>query len=265
MLNQPTRTEEGRRVSDSYISAPGYSFVSIDLSQIELRYLAHESRDPVLTYAFLSGVDIHRLTAADVLDIPIEDVTRDQRQDAKILNFGLSYALSIMGFLNALRNADVDMTDKDEEWAGEFIEGFFARRPGIRRYMKRARAFAEENLFIKDMYGRRRWAFLMMAKFNEGLFESGARQAINMPIQSAAGFAIQTGMVNAVRRLEDEEWDAHLLIQIYDNLLLEVRDEDISAVASLVKHELITAVNLSVPLEAEVKVGKRWGSMKVYT
>ncbi len=264
MLNQPVRTEEGRRVSDAYVTAPGYSFVSIDLSQIELRALADVSRDPVLTYAFLTRVDIHRLTAADVLEIPIEEVTPEQRQDAKVLNFGLAYALSAMGFLDALRNADVDMDEKDIEWATGFIADFFARRPGIRRYMRAARAFAEEHLFIKDSHGRRRWCFLMMASFNDGLFEAGARQAINMPIQSDAGFIIQTGMVNAMRLLEDEELDAHLLIQIYDSLLLEVRDEDIEPVARLVKGALINAVQLSVPLEAEVKVGKRWGSLEVY-
>jgi uracil-DNA glycosylase family 4 len=259
LLNQPNRTAEGRKVRDCYVPREGYSFVSIDLSQIELRVLAHQSRDPGLMTAFLSGKDVHAATAADIDHIAIGDVSEDRRRDAKSINFGLSYGMTAPGLLQNLETNGADMTGRNVEWGENFISDFFRVRPGIQKYMRQTENYADDNLFVTSMSGRRRWMFGMLADSQPGLRAASGREAVNMPIQEYAGWIMWHWLLetaDAIRHM-----NAHIWLQIYDSMELEVRDDLVDKVIELAMEALTRVPQLVVPLEAEAKVGKRWGSL----
>lgn len=261
LLNLPNRTEEGRKVRDCYVAAPGYTLLSMDLSQIQLRGLADESGDPGLMAAFLQRVDVHKATAADMDENPLDEVSPERRQDAKAVNFGLSFGMTAPGLLQNLETNGADMTGKDLVWAEGFIDRFFSVRPGVQRYMRQKEHEAARDLCVRGPSGRRRWMFGMLADAAPGVVASTVREAINMPIQDSEAWVMWHWLLETDQAIRDEGLDAHIWLQVYDSMEIEVRTDQVERVKALAYEALGRVPQLSVPLEAEAKSGQRWGSL----
>jgi len=262
LQNQPTRDEEGREVKDGFIAPPGWKLIEVDKSQIELRTGAHISRDPGLLRAFLEGQDIHKAIAAQMYMIPMEEVTPDQRRNAKIMDFGVFYGMSAGG---AARNAN-----STEEWAESFLHDYMARYPGIATYSKRAIQFATRMGYIVSPSGRRRYMFAVYAQ-RESARSHAQRAIINMPVQEFAAYNIKKDMrceadnpmkAFVVGELERRGLTARLLMQVHDSLLLEAPEDQALEVGRVVQKIMENSHQLLVPVKAEIKIGDRWGSLK---
>ena len=249
LQNIPIRTEEGRRIRKAFIAEEGYELVAADYSQIELRIMAHLSKDEGLVAAFNNNLDIHRATAAEVFGRKLEEVDDAERRSAKAINFGLIYGMSAFGLsrqLNIPRGA-----------AQEYIDLYFERYPGVRNYMDRTRTEAAERGFVETIFGRR----LYLPEINASNFQRRAaaeRTAINAPMQGSAADIIKRAMIKVDAWLEESKLDARIIMQVHDELVLEVNRRDTEAVVVGLKKHMSGAADLTIPLEVEVGIGPNW-------
>ncbi len=259
LQNIPIRTEEGRRVRRAFIVPRGWRLLAVDYSQVELRILAHYSRDEALIEAFRRGEDIHRATAAAVYKVPPEQVTYEQRSFAKSVNFGLMYG---MGAFRLARDSGLTLAE-----AEAFITEYFEHFPGVRRYLDEAVRQAKERGYTETLLGRRRY----FPEFQQGNKRVGyqarqraEREAINMPIQGTAADIIKIAMINLARALRKGGYDARMILQVHDELVLEVPADELMWVARLVVDVMENAFELIVPLIADARVGPNWAELSPY-
>ncbi|SEL61463.1 DNA polymerase I [Pseudomonas sp. NFIX51] len=249
LQNIPVRTAEGRRIRQAFIAPPGYKLLAADYSQIELRIMAHLSRDEGLMNAFRNNLDVHTATAAEVFKVELKDVSSDQRRSAKAINFGLIYG---MGAQKLGKDIGVDT-----KTAKAYIDTYFARYPGVREYMDRTRAQAAEQGYVETLFGRR--LYLPEINSNKPQERAGAeRTAINAPMQGTAADIIKKAMVAVDSWLTASGLDAKVILQVHDELVLEVREDLVDKVSEEIRGYMSNAATLDVPLLVEVGVGSNW-------
>lgn len=249
LQNIPVRTAEGRRIREAFIAPMGSVIVSADYSQIELRIMAHLSQDEGMLSAFANNEDIHRATAAEIFGCERDEVTSEQRRYAKVINFGLIYGMSAFGLaqnLNIERSA-----------AQSYIERYFARYPGVRAYMQDTREIAKQKGYVETYFGRRLW--VPEINSSNGMRRAGAeRAAINAPMQGTAADLIKLAMIDVQKWLETEQLQTKLIMQVHDELVLEVPENELELVKTMLPQLMQNVAKLDVPLLAEVGVGKNW-------
>ncbi|CAN7660343.1 DNA polymerase I [Trinickia sp. LjRoot230] len=249
LQNIPVRTAEGRRIREAFIAPPGSKLVSADYSQIELRIMAHISGDESLLRAFALGEDIHRATAAEVFGVTPLEVTNDQRRIAKVINFGLIYGMSSFGLASNLGIT--------RDAAKLYIDRYFARYPGVARYMDDTRASAKQKGYVETAFGRRLW----LPEINGGngpRRQAAERAAINAPMQGTAADLIKMSMIAVQGWLERERSASRMIMQVHDELVLEVPDDELSTIREQLPRLMCTVAELKVPLVAEVGAGINW-------
>ena len=249
LQNIPVRTAEGRRIREAFIAPPGSKIVSADYSQIELRIMAHLSGDASLLEAFAGGEDVHRHTASEVFDTPREQVTSEQRRYAKVINFGLIYGMSAFGLS---QNLGIERAA-----AQSYMDKYFARYPGVARYMERTRMEARDRGFVETIFGRRLWMPDINSS-NRQRREGAERQAINAPMQGSAADLIKMAMIAVQGWIEGEHLDTKLVMQVHDELVLEVPDAELDRVKAGVERLMMGVAKLDVPLVVEAGVGDNW-------
>ena len=249
LQNIPIRTAEGRRVREAFIAPPGWRIVSADYSQIELRIMAHISGDPGMTRAFAEGQDIHRATASEVFGVPPAEVSSEQRRYAKTINFGLIYGMGAFGLAQSL--------GIEQKAARDYIDRYFARFAGVRRYMEETKARAAELGYVETVFGRR--LVLPEIRGGNGPRRAGAeRQAINAPMQGTAADLIKLAMIAVQEALDREGRASRMIMQVHDELVLEVPEAELEWARVEVPRLMAGVASLSVPLLAEVGVGLNW-------
>ena len=253
LQNVPVRTSWGQRIRHAFIADPGQVLVSADYSQIELRVLAHATREEELIASFARGEDIHRRTAAEVYDVPPEEVTPDQRRIAKVVNFGVVYGLSDFGLARD--------TGMDVEIAHEFITKYFDSFPAVTQYLERTHMHAREWGWVETFLGRRRHLPDIRAA-NRQLRGAAERMAVNMPIQGAAADIMKLAMIRCDTALREAGVRSRLLLQVHDELVLETPEDELERVVPLLREAMSGAAELVVPLVVDVKVGQNWQAMK---
>ncbi|MFZ9767394.1 MAG: DNA polymerase I [Candidatus Limnocylindrus sp.] len=253
LQNIPIRTALGRKIRNAFVAERGHTLVAADYSQIELRILAHVTRDEHLIAAFAAGEDIHRATAARVLGKPATEVNDDERAMAKMVNFGIAYG---MGDFGLATRAGIS-----RDAAKSFIAGYFERYPGIRRYIDTIKEEARTNGSVTTQLGRRRPIPELRAG-NPALRAAGERAAINHPIQGTAADVIKIAMIRLAPRLAEAGLNARLVLQVHDELLIEAPNDEVDRLVPILVETMEGALALDVPLTVEVKCGPRWDEMK---
>ena len=248
LQNIPVRTEEGRRIRQAFIAPPGWKVMAADYSQIELRIMAHLSSDEGLLRAFHEGGDVHRATAAEVFGVTAEEVTTNQRRAAKAINFGLMYGMSAFGLAKQLS------VDRGE--ASDYMARYFSRYPGVRAYMDATREQAHRDGYVETIYGRRLYLENLTSR-NQGLRQGAERAAVNAPMQGSAADIIKRAMIAVAGWLKGRD-DAHMLMQVHDELVFEVRADAVDEVRAAVIERMSGAAALAVPLLVDVGVGDNW-------
>lgn len=249
LQNIPARTHEGRKIRQAFIAPPGYFILAADYSQIELRIIAHFSQDKGLLKAFAQGLDIHQATAAEVLNIPLERVTHEQRRSAKAINFGLMYGMSAFGLARQLGISRED--------AKNYIERYFDRYPGVKRYMERIRQRAHEQRYVTTLFGRR--LNLAFINSNDSLQRRASeRAAINAPLQGSAADIIKKAMIRIDAELIKKKLDAHMIMQVHDELVFEIAEHDLQRAKRLIENLMVHTTTLSVPLVVDIQIGSNW-------
>jgi DNA polymerase-1 len=249
LQNIPIRTPEGRRVREAFVAPPGHVILSADYSQIELRIMAHISEDPALLRAFAEGIDVHRATASEVFNVPLDGVSSEQRRYAKVINFGLIYGMGAFGLASNL--------GIEQKAAKDYIERYFARFAGVKRYMDDTRISAKERGYVETVFGRRLW--LPQINSGNGPLRAGAeRQAINAPMQGTAADLIKLAMIAVQRALDDERRATRMVMQVHDELVLEVPEAELAWAKEAIPRLMAGVAALKVPLLAEVGVGANW-------
>jgi DNA polymerase-1 len=249
LQNIPVRTGEGRRIREAFIAPPGHKLVSADYSQIELRIMAHISGDESLLRAFSQGEDIHRATAAEIFSVTPLEVSSDQRRVAKVINFGLIYGMSAFGLASNLGIT--------RDAAKMYIDRYFARYPGVARYMDETRLSAKAKGYVETVFGRRLW--LPEINGGNGPRRQGAeRAAINAPMQGTAADLIKLSMIAVQNWIEESKIGTRMIMQVHDELILEVPDAELSEVRKRLPELMCGVAELKVPLVAEVGAGLNW-------
>jgi DNA polymerase-1 len=249
LQNIPIRTAEGRRVREAFIAPPGWRIVSADYSQIELRIMAHISGDPGMTRAFAEGQDIHRATASEVFGVPPAEVSSEQRRYAKTINFGLIYGMGAFGLAQSL--------GIEQKAARDYIDRYFARFAGVRRYMEETKTRAAELGYVETVFGRR--LYLPEIRGGNGPRRAGAeRQAINAPMQGTAADLIKLAMIAVQEALDRQGLASRMIMQVHDELVLEVPEAELDWARAEVPRLMAGVASLTVPLLAEVGVGLNW-------
>jgi DNA polymerase-1 len=249
LQNIPIRTPEGRRIREAFIAPPEWKIVSADYSQIELRIMAHLSEDPSLLRAFAEGQDVHRATASEIFGVGVGDVTSEQRRYAKVINFGLIYGMSAFGLASNL--------GIERDAARQYIDRYFTRYPGVRRFMDETRIRAREQGYVETVFGRRLW--LAEISSPSGPRRAAAeRAAINAPMQGTAADLIKLSMIAVERWLSESALSARLVMQVHDELVLEVPQAEIDVVREGLDRLMTSVASLRVPLEVETGVGDNW-------
>lgn len=253
LQNIPVRMELGRLIRKVFIPEEGYRFVDADYSQIELRVLAHCSGDEHLIQAYKEQSDIHRITASQVFHIPFDEVTPQQRRNAKAVNFGIVYGISSFGL-----SQDLSITRKE---AAKYIDDYFATYPGIKTFLDHAVTHAKEEGYVVTLFGRRRPVpELSSSNFMQRSF--GERVAMNSPIQGAAADIIKIAMIRVNQRLKDQKMKSRLVLQVHDELLIEAYEPELDEVQNILKEEMEHAAELKVPLEIDMHTGDNWYEAK---
>jgi DNA polymerase-1 len=249
LQNIPVRTPEGRRIREAFIAPPGHVVVSCDYSQIELRIMAHLSDDAALLKAFHDGMDVHRATASEVFGVAPNQVSSEQRRYAKVINFGLIYGMSSYGLA---RNLGIDGTA-----AKNYIQRYFERYPGVKRYMDETRELARKQGYVETVFGRR--LYLPEINSPNGPRRAGAeRAAINAPMQGTAADLIKKSMVAVQQAIDGQQRASRMILQVHDELVLEVPDGEVDWVQVELPRLMASVAALKVPLVAEVGVGPNW-------
>lgn len=255
LQNIPIRSEEGQRIRRAFVAKPGHVFLAADYSQVELRILAHVSQDEALLDAFRQDQDIHRTTAAAVYNIPVENVTYNQRRFAKAVNFGLIYG---MGAFRLARDSELTLAE-----AENYIKAYFARFPGIQRYLDETKEQAKQRGYVETLMGRRRYFPVFkgtMTGQNRQAWLRAEREAVNHPIQGTAADIVKVAMIELFARLRP--YQAKLLLQVHDELLLEVPEEEVEEVRPLLVETMMNATQLDVPLKVGTSTGTNWLELK---
>ena len=249
LQNIPIRTEDGRRIRQAFEPSKGHRFISADYSQIELRIMAHISKDVGLLQAFQEGEDVHSKTASEVFDVAIEEVTEDLRRNAKAINFGLIYGISAFGLgkqLGISRNL-----------AAEYMAMYFEKYPGVKKYMESTKDFASQNGYVETLFGRRLYLRDINAS-NAIRRQASERAAINAPVQGTAADIMKIAMIKTHQAIKAENVKAKLILQVHDELILDTPKKEIDSVINLLTDSMMGAASLDVPLEIDVGVGDNW-------
>jgi DNA polymerase-1 len=249
LQNIPIRTAEGRRIREAFVAPAGHRIVSADYSQIELRIMAHLSKDATLLAAFASGEDVHRRTASEILAIAPDQVTSEQRRYAKTINFGLIYGMSAFGLASQL--------GIERSAAQQYMDRYFARYPGVAEYMARTREAAREKGYVETVFGRRLYMPDIRASNNQRR-QASERAAINAPMQGTAADLIKLAMIAVQRWLEEQRLGTALIMQVHDELVLEVPEAEVESVRAEVPRLMTGVARLDVPLVADVGIGANW-------
>jgi DNA polymerase-1 len=249
LQNIPIRSEEGRRIRQAFIAPKGYKLIAADYSQIELRIMAHLSQDEGLLSAFSKGEDVHKATAAEVFDVALTEVTIDQRRKAKAINFGLIYGMSAFGLAKQI--------GVGRHEAQQYIARYFERYPGVQHYMDQIRAQAHEDGFVETVYGRRLYLPEINAR-NKMLQQAAERTAINGPMQGTAADIIKKAMLAVQHNLSEGQFDAKMIMQVHDELIVEVAEAEVNDVKAILIEKMMSAAELDVPLIVEAGVGDNW-------
>ena len=249
LQNIPIRTEEGRRVRESFIAPPGRVIVSADYSQIELRIMAHLSEDQSLIQAFKNGDDIHRQTASEIFNITSAEISTEQRRYAKVINFGLIYGMSAFGLAKQL--------GVERSAAQQYIDRYFARYPGVANYMDRSKNQAKERGHVETVFGRRLTLPDIHAS-NHQMRQAAERAAINAPMQGTAADLIKIAMISVNRWLREEGLKTNIIMQVHDELVLETPEDELNLILTEVPQRMASVATLSVPLIADIGSGKNW-------
>ena len=249
LQNIPIRRPEGRRIRQAFIAPPGWVLLAADYSQIELRIMAHLSGDESLRAAFAEDRDVHEATAAEVFGTVVGEVTADQRRTAKVINFGLIYGMSPFGLARQL--------GIERAAASQYVERYFRRYPGVKRFMDETRALARERGYVETVFGRR----LYLPDIRSGnvqLRQYAERSAINAPMQGTAADIIKRAMIAVDAWCAKKDAPAQLIMQVHDELVLEVRADAVEEVGTIVRERMVNAASLSVPLRADLGSGPNW-------
>lgn len=249
LQNLPIRSERGQLIRQAVIPDEGCLFLSADYSQIELRLMAHFSQDPHLVQSFISGQDVHAATAAKIFNVPIDQVTKDQRRQAKTANFGIIYGISAFGLAQQL--------DCSRAEAKALIDGYFAAFPGVIDYIERQKQLAREQGYAVTLFGRKRYLPDILSH-NATVRSFAERNAVNSPIQGTAADIIKMAMVTIHRRLKEEGLKAQMIMQVHDELNFNVPAAEVDRVREIVISEMQNVVHLTVPLIADCGVGTNW-------
>jgi DNA polymerase-1 len=253
LQNIPVRGELGREIRLSFVAPPGARLMSADYSQIDLRALAHLSQDEGLLEAFRRDEDIHAATASRLFGVPPLLVTPDMRRVAKTVNFGVIYGMSEYGLEQA--------TELSREEAAQFIFAYFEKYPGVKEYLEETKRVAREKGFVQTLLGRRR-SIPEINSANRQVRQAAERMAINMPVQGTSADIIKVAMVNLFREMENRQLKSRMLLQVHDELLFEVPEGELAEMQALAPRIMSTAIELSVPVRVETKVGRNWGELK---
>jgi DNA polymerase-1 len=249
LQNIPIRTPEGRRIRQAFIAPPGHLLVAADYSQIELRIMAHLSGDASLLQAFAEDRDVHQATAAEVFGAPLAAVTADQRRAAKAINFGLIYGMSAFGLA---RQLGIGRSE-----AQKYVDLYFERYPGVKRYMDETKQKAREAGFVETLFGRRLYLPEILSR-NQALRQYAERSAINAPMQGTAADIIKRAMIAVDAWLAAAQISARLIMQVHDELILEVPETRVDEVVGQLRRHMAGAAELAVPLKVDVGVGRNW-------
>jgi DNA polymerase-1 len=252
LQNIPVRGEVGSRIRKAIIAPSGAYLLSADYSQIDLRVLAHLSQDPGLITAFAHDEDIHAMTASKIFGIPVEGVTAEMRRNAKTVNFGVVYGMSDYGLEQA--------TKLSREEASQFIALYFDRYPKVKAYLEATKEQARKLGYVQTVMGRRR-LIPEINSSNRMVREAAERMAINAPVQGSSADIIKVAMINLHREMEKRNLKSRMLLQIHDELLFEVPEEELGEMKSLVTELMPRAVELSVRVKIDIKLGRNWGEM----
>ena len=249
LQNIPIRTEDGRRIRQAFEPSKGNKFISADYSQIELRVMAHLSKDPGLLSAFQDGEDVHSKTASEVFNVGIDDVTPDLRRNAKAINFGLIYGISAFGLgkqLGITRNL-----------AAEYMAMYFEKYPRVKKYMESTKESASQNGYVETLFGRRLYLREINAS-NAMRRQASERAAINAPVQGTAADIMKIAMIKMHQSLENEKSQAQIILQVHDELILDTPEKEIDKVVNLTTEAMMGAAQLDVPLEIDIGIGDNW-------
>jgi len=250
LQNIPIRTERGRQVRKAFIPRDeNYVLLAADYSQIELRLIAALSGDEVMIRSFLNGEDIHASTAAKVFDVPLAEVTREQRSDAKAVNFGIIYGVSAFGLSN--------QTSLSRSEAKELIDTYYQTYPKLRAYIDSQIHFARENGYVETVLGRRRYLKDINSR-NAVVRAAAERNAVNAPLQGSAADIIKVAMINIFNRFEKENFKSKMLLQVHDELVFDVHKDELKTIKPIIKQEMENAYNLKVPLIVDMGIGENW-------
>jgi DNA polymerase-1 len=253
LQNIPIRTEVGREIRAAFTAAPGHLLLAADYSQIELRLLAHYSKDPLLVEAFRRGDDIHTLTASQVFGIPPLMVTSEHRRQAKVVNFGIVYGLSAFGLS---QNLGIEPSD-----AKKYIDAYFEKYKGVRAFIDRTLEETRRNGLVKTLFGRVRPIPDINSK-NFNLRGFAERTAVNTPLQGTAADLIKIAMIRIDAAIRERGLEARMTLQVHDELVFEVPESELDGMRSLVREHMESVHLLAVPLMVEIGVGKNWRDLE---
>jgi DNA polymerase I len=253
LQNIPIRTELGREIRAAFIAAPGNQLISADYSQIELRLMAHFSDDPLLVQAYRTGQDIHTLTASEVFGVPAESMSKETRNRAKAVNFGIVYGISPFGLAAQL--------GIDQHEARLYIETYFERYKGVRAFIDRLLEETRREQKVRTVFGRVRPIPDIQSR-NANLRGFAERTAVNTPLQGTAADLIKLAMIRIQKKLADKKLKTRMTLQVHDELVFDAPPAEVDEVRELVKSEMEDVIELKVPLVAEVGVGNNWRDLK---
>jgi DNA polymerase-1 len=250
LQNIPIRTERGRQIRKAFVARDeNYTLVSADYSQIELRIIAALSGEENMIKAFLNNEDIHKSTASKVFDVPLEEVSREQRSHAKTVNFGIIYGVSAFGLSN--------QTSLSRSESAALIEAYYKTYPRLKTYIQEQIEFARENGYVQTVLGRRR--YLKDINSQNAIVRGGAeRNAVNAPIQGSAADIIKIAMINIHKKLISENYKSKMLLQVHDELVFDIHNSELEQMKEMIKYEMENAFKLDVPLDVDLGAGKDW-------